>query len=293
MNIPGAIDSVFAPQAEGTYNVRVTDINGCADTSRTPFNFVLPRLTITPIPPGTAPPSGIPPSSANVAVRGDTLIAAPGDTVVFGLRLATIGSLRPGARMSGSLCFNATLLEPLPPLMAGTISAGVRCIPISFTIPQDLSQAALFLPFRAALGNDSLTVLLLRDVRLVPDGAPVNSVFGNFRLSNISYAGGARLIGPPPRMRLAPTAQNPTSDVAVVKYTLENASATDAATPVLPVQITMSDVFGRTVKTSDIQVLVGETGEVRMNVQDLVPGVYFMIVRSKDGAAVQRIHIVR
>jgi hypothetical protein len=161
-------------------------------------------------------------------------------------------------------------------------------------LPATITDGLIGVVFRAALGNDSITAVRLQNVRLLPEGgAPLPNSVGSFRLTNISYAGGARLIGPPPTMRLLPTAQNPTSDVAVVGYTLSNASAADPATPVLPVSITMTDVFGRTVKTSDIGYLIGSSGELRMNVSDLAPGVYFMVVRSKQVMSVQRIHVVR
>jgi hypothetical protein len=201
--------------------------------------------------------------------------------------------LQPGARITANLCFNATLLEPLPPLVAGTIANGIRCIPLSFTLPANINDALAITSFRAALGNDSTTVLRLQDIQLQPGGALLPTTSGTFRLTNISYAGGARLIGPAPRMRLAPGAQNPTSDVAVVKYTLENTIAGDNTVPVLPVAITMSDVFGRIVKTSAVQQLLGNVGEVRMDVADLTPGVYFITIRTNNTVSVQRIQVMR
>ena len=300
VNIPGAIESIFAPQLEGSYNVRVTDINGCTDSARSPREFRLPIFRPPVVTCGTVAGVAVPCPTPQDSSRGGggintpNAVAAPGDTIAFRFTLASYGTLSPGARIAGDLCFNATLLEPFPPLGAGTISSGIRCIPVTFTLPANISDSLLSAVFRAALGNDSITAVRLQNVRLLPEGgAPLPNSVGSFRLTNISYAGGARLIGPPPTMRLLPTAQNPTSDVAVVGYTLSNVGAADAATPVLPVAITMTDVFGRTVKTSDVQYLIGASGELRMNVSDLAPGVYFMVVRSKQAVSVQRIHVVR
>ncbi len=302
MSIRDAIDSIFAPTVNGSYNVRITDVNGCSDTAARPVLFILPTFrtpTVTCASAGavvTCPP-GITPGSTNGTIGGIGTpdgVAAPGDTIAFRFTLSSFGTLEPGARISGDLCFNATMMEPLPPLSGGTITNGIRCITVNFTLPAVISDGLLNALFRAALGNDSITAVRLQNVRLQPSQAPLPNSVGSFRLTNISYAGGPRLIGPPPRMRLTPTAQNPTSDVASVGYTLENISAANKNTiPVLPVAVSLSDVYGRVVKVSDVQQLIGSNGEISMDVRDLAPGVYFMTVRTKDVVAVQRIHILR
>ncbi|MCU0424168.1 MAG: T9SS type A sorting domain-containing protein [Candidatus Kapabacteria bacterium] len=285
-NVPGATDSLFAPQVNGSYSVRVTDINGCIQTS-TAQQFELPP----PIPP---PPctTNCGPNTPTVApaVRGDSAFAAPGDTVIFNVRLRSLGTIRPGARIDATICFNATLLEPLPPLAAGTITAGVRCIPLTLTVPSDVSASLFTLPFRAALGNDSVTALVLTS-RLSPGGAPLPTVASYFRLTTISYAGGARLIGPPPRMRLTPSRPNPISGDGAITYVIENPENDYAAEQVT---VTMSDVYGRVVKTLPVTKLIGKTGDISFSTSDLAPGVYFVTVRSERGSVqVQKVHVVR
>ncbi|TAE24648.1 MAG: T9SS C-terminal target domain-containing protein [Candidatus Kapaibacterium sp.] len=304
MNILGAIDSVFAPTVPGLYNVRITDINMCVDTGRAvrfePPVVEEPRVTcatagaVVPCTPIQVSTMGGTTTTNIVGIGTSNAVAAPGDTIAFRFTLASFGTLEPGARISADLCFNATMLEPLPPLAGGTITNSIRCIPVNFTLPANISDALLNGVFRAALGNDSITAIRLQNVRLQPSQLALRNSTGSFRLTNISYAGGPRLIGPPPRMRLSPTAQNPTSDVASIGYTLENISAANQnAIPILPVNISLSDVYGRVVKVSDVQQLIGSNGEISMDVRDLVPGVYFMTVRTKDAVAVQRIHILR
>ncbi len=286
MNIPGANDSLFAPQVNGSYSVRVTDINGCVQTSSAQrFEIIPPIVRGCTTNCGPSTPTGAPPT-----IRGDSVFAAPGDTVIFSIRLPALGTLRPGARIDATICFNATLLEPLAPLPAGTITGGVRCITLPLTIPTDTTQPLFNLPFRAALGNDSVTALVINS-RLSPGGAPLPATASYFRLTTISYAGGARLIGPPPRMRLTPSRPNPVSDDATISYVIENASSDRAAENV---NVSVSDVFGRVIKTLPITQLIGKTGDIPLNTADLSPGVYFVTVRSERGAVqVQKIHVVR
>ena len=286
-NVAGATDSIFAPQSSGAYSVRVTDINGCVQTSSAQrFDLPVTRLPICTTNCGSSTPTVLP------VVRGDSAFAAPGDTVIFSITLPSLGTLRAGAKIDATVCFNATLLEPLPPLAAGTISGGVRCIPITLTIPTDPTATLFNLPFRAALGNDSVTALVINS-RLSPGGAPLPAAASYFRLTTISYAGGARLIGPPPRMRLTPSRPNPVSDDATISYVLENASDGDERVQE-NVSVSISDVFGRHIRTLPITQLVGKTGDIPLNTADLAPGVYFVTVRSERGAVqMQKISVVR
>ncbi len=284
-NIPGATDSLFAPQVTGLYSVRVTDINGCDQTSNA-RNFIPPFIKDSTCLSncGSTNPT-VPP-----VVRGDSAFAAPGDTVVYTIRLRSLGTLRPGAKIDATICFNATLLEPLPPLAAGTISGGVRCIPLTLTIPSDTTAALFNLPFRAALGNDSVTALVITS-RLSPGGAPLPTTASYFRLTTISYAGGARLIGPAPRMRLTPSRPNPVGDDGTISYVIENAAPNERT--IESVSVTISDVYGRIAKTLPVTQLVGKEGEIPFNTADLAPGVYFVTVRSRGSMQVQKIHVLR
>jgi hypothetical protein len=283
-NILGATDEFFAPQSSGSYSVRVTDINGCQQTSSAQ-RFDLPIVVSVPDTSRTTGGPTIPP-----VVRGDSAFAAPGDTVVYTIRLRSLGTLRPGAKIDATICFNATLLEPLPPLAAGTISGGVRCIPITLTIPSDTTAALFNLPFRAALGNDSVTALVIT-ARLSPGGALLPTTASYFRLTTISYAGGPRLIGPAPRMRLTPSRPNPVGDDGTISYVIENAASNERT--VETVSVTISDVYGQIVKTLPITQLIGKEGEIPFNTADLPRGVYFVTVRSRGAMQVQKIHVLR
>ncbi|MCS6807794.1 MAG: hypothetical protein RML40_00090 [Bacteroidota bacterium] len=288
MNIPGATDSILAPQASGLYSVRIIDINGCPQVSSAQ-RFDLPVVDVDPCP-STQTCGQLAPVN-RVTVRGDSAFGAPGDTVVFAIRLISLGTLRPGTRVDATVCFNATILEPLPPLGGGTISNGIRCIPIQLTLPADTSQIVFALPFRSALGNDSITALVITP-RLSPGGAPLPLAVSYFRLTTISYAGGPRLIGPPPRIRLMPIRPNPMSDEGILSYTLE--SSGQASDVVEYVHIAIHDVFGRVVKTLPLHRLSGAYGEIPLSTSDLTPGVYFVRMRSEHGITeVQCIHIMR
>ena len=92
-------------------------------------------------------------------------------------------------------------------------------------------------------------------------------------------------------MRLTPSRPNPVGDDGVISYVIENAQSNERS--VEAVTVTMSDVYGRIVKTLPVTQLVGKEGEIPFNTADLAPGVYFVTVRSRGAVQVQKVHVVR
>ncbi len=274
-NIAGANTSSFSPLVSGSYNVRVTDVNGCADSAKAPKIFEIPRSTV-----GTLPP-------ANPTVLNNSASAAPGDTITIGVSFSSLGSIEAGAPITAILRFNATLLEPLPPTAAGTISQGIRSIPVSFTVPPDKNNILLKLPFRAALGNDSSTVIRLDSIKLITGALlnpPTNSVSATFKLLNISYAGGVRLIGKPPTIVLKPSRPNPTPNAATVEYDVEQREQ---------MTVSVMDVYGRIVRQIDLGMVEAGHGDVSVDLSDQPPGVYFAVFQTPTAKAATRIHVAR
>ena len=74
-------------------------------------------------------------------------------------------------------------------------------------------------------------------------------------------------------MRLTPSRPNPVGDDGVISYVIENALPNERS--VEAVTVTMSDVYGRVVKTLPVTQIVGKEGEIPFNTADLAPGVYF------------------
>jgi WD40 repeat protein len=94
------------------------------------------------------------------------------------------------------ITYNASLLEPVNPTPTGRISGNQRTI----SITADFSKAARMqsneltkLNFIAALGNDSLTGLLISKVQTIGGKAFIGIQNGSFTLLDLCYQGGARL----------------------------------------------------------------------------------------------------
>jgi hypothetical protein len=265
--VTGATMQTFSPTVGGSYSVRVTDVNGCPGESRDPRQFVPPTVSISGVT-GSLPsnPTGPVPSAQTVS-------AAPGDTLTFLVTFTSFGSLAPGAPILADLLFNATLLEPLPPLAAGTIARGIRTIPVSLTLPTTPGTIIRQLPFRAALGNDTATAVRLDNVRTTT-GLRLASSVGLFRLLNVSFAGGVRLIGPRPEIVLPSSRPNPATDDVTVSFELGHANTLTAV---------VMDVRGNTMKTIELGSQPAGKGESYFSLADVPSGVYYVVFRTGSG----------
>jgi hypothetical protein len=279
--VTGATMQTINPQVGGSYSVRVTDINGCTATSSDPRQFILPTVSLV----GTTGALPNNPSNPNPpAPNAQTVSAAPGDTLTFVVTFTNFGSLAPGAPITANLLFNATLLEPLPPLTGGTVTRGIRTIPVSFRLPSATGLSVQQLPFRAALGNDSTTAVRLDNVQ-TSTGIRLASSVGRFNLRNISYAGGARLIGPPPEVVLPGSRPNPASDDVTVSYELAHDNTLTAV---------VMDVRGNTIKTVELGALPAGKGEAYFSLADVPSGVYYVVFRTGSGErAATRVVVAR
>lgn len=152
------------------------------------------------------------PAAATVALP--TIEAYAGDTITIPVMLPTQSNLSASTATSftARMRFNATLLEPIAPTPGGTIEGDERVIELELPLTADADGVVARLLFRAALGDDSTTTLILEDPQSVGGPVAMTSLAGTFRLLGICYEGGARLINPNGTLALKIAEANPTSD---------------------------------------------------------------------------------
>ncbi len=168
--------------------------------------------------------STLPLSTADLVFTNE--FAAPGDTARFKVFLRNRVRVPIGTAISDTLRYNVSLLQPLPPLPFGEVKFGERFVPLNFKVTSDNPEEPLaVLPFRAALGNDTATVLHLqktpetRATKMV-----INASTGAFRLVGISRAGGLRLvISTMGTLRIVDARPNPASTELTLEFTSKDA----------------------------------------------------------------------
>ncbi len=147
------------------------------------------------------PPIEIAVSASTLVPRSARLVftdiaASPGDFATVRVFLRDRVRIPTGTVIDDTLRLNPTLLAPQAPLTMGRVVLGERLVPIRFTVRSDNPDEALdSLRFRAALGNDTTSVLrLTNDSVRRASGITITAQPATFRLTGVARAGGLRLI---------------------------------------------------------------------------------------------------
>lgn len=209
-------------------------------------------------------------TAATAALRVATGQAMPGDTVIIpilltqGLNVENSGATSFAARLR----FNATLLEPIAPTPGGTVDGEERVIDLDIPTAAGPDGVLMRLSFRAGLGNDSVTTLLLEDPTAVGGTVAMTVEAGEFRLLGICDAGGARLLNPNGETVLKLLNENPVlnGSAQVEMETVEIGRT----------RLTLHDLAGRKAATYiDGEVEPGRR-LLRLELGNVPPGIYFL-----------------
>lgn len=216
----------------------------------------------------------------------DNLTAKPGDEIEIPIILKSIQSPPANIRSIKARCilrFNAALLDPGPALRQEAVVNGERLIPLTFDLRPNAGTALTTLRFRARLGDAIATPLLLTN--LSADGVILLAPKpGIMTLAGLSYAGGARLFSSSRAPVLATTAPNPTSDNAIVRYTLKETN---------DVRLTLVNVFGETVQTLVVKRLLPGDYEMNISTDELPTGAYFLVLETASHRVSQPIRVLK
>jgi ligand-binding sensor domain-containing protein len=222
----------------------------------------------------------------------DFYTAAVGDSVELTLRMGNRFNLPdlPAAQMptvTGFLRFNASLLDR-EEFRSEAVVNGERLVPLRFALKSDTQIKATRdstvwrMKFRALLGNSVATPLTLTN--LTSNGVSfLTRRPGLFTLKGLSDAGGTRLFVAESKPLLAVLPNPAQSDIAIKLETFESGATT----------ITLSNVYGQTLKTLLARdVLPGEY-DVHTIVGDLPQGAYFLTVQTPTHRVTKQVRVVR
>jgi hypothetical protein len=209
------------------------------------------------------------------------LSARPGDNVSIPVTVRNRQNILPGRSITATVNFNATLLQPTNQQNAGTVANGRRIITIQ--IPSGGSADTTWqLPFRATLGNDSITTVVLTSIS--PSGISTTSQ-GRFLLTGLNQSGQPwRFFSDRSGLAIVNTSPNPTKDVAKVVYAI---TSDDNVT------MLVNDVFGRTLEEISFGTQKAGTYTAEAALKALPSGTYFITLRGKTGTATTIVQLVQ
>lgn len=195
--------------------------------------------------------------------------ARAGDIVNIAITLTADSNLaNTGATsITGQLRFNKTLLVPLSPLTAGTLDGNDRVLDL--TLPTQGANGELMkMSFRAALGTDSITPLVLENLQAHGGSVAVTSQPGTFKLDGICLAGGVRLVNPNGLVALSSQGPNPVlhGTTTVELETTELGHTT----------LTLRDLSGRIVKNYIDGIVPVGRRTMQLDVSEIASGAYIL-----------------
>ncbi|MBM2815455.1 MAG: type sorting protein [Ignavibacteria bacterium] len=121
---------------------------------------------------------------------------------------------------TADLRYNASLLQSESSILQSELSTdgSERIVHLSFGISPKIDSTLEKYSFRAMLGNDSVTILKLENIKPKNGSAVFNAINGTFRLKNICREGGPRLITDKGKVALMQVRPNPAGESVEIEF---------------------------------------------------------------------------
>lgn len=215
---------------------------------------------------------GVLPGGGNIKVKSAAAYAGEFVDIPIVITDTTNLVLSGTTKLTATLHFNATLLNPVAPTPRGTIIGDtVRLIPLTLPAKPIIGDTLMFLHFQAMLGNDSTTTLMLDSLVVVDGALTAEAEPGTFTLLGVCKKGYSPLINPNGFAVLSVPYPNPASTTTQVKFTTIETGRTT---------VRMMNALGMTIKTIfDDAPVVGEH-QVNIATRDLPSGAYFLVLQT-------------
>ncbi len=200
--INGATNQSYTDLTGGSYTVTITDANGCTSTSL-PFSN----------------------SGSTLISLSSIIYAQESNQVEIALSVAASQGGAPAGStgFTAKIAFNKTLLIPEAPPGGSIITTSVGdslFVIYTGSGSANVPNLLMNLPFTAALGDDSCTVVTIDSFAWNAPNISVTTQNGNFCLTDLCYQGGTRLIDPTGKVSMSEPVPNPSFSDIQIDYSL-------------------------------------------------------------------------
>jgi len=235
------------------------------------------RLGFGPIGPG---------GSDTIEVIAPMVAARQGETIDVPITIVAPPAARAKgvARVNATLRFNPTLLVPVESTPTGTMIGAEREIAFQTLLSQTSDTTIATLRFRATLGDDSTTALVISQATSDSVSVPVTRRDGLFRLLDLCYEGGPRLLNPSGVIALRAVRPNPLSDHLFLDLELSEVGGTT---------ILLTSVAGDHIRTFVNGTLPRGRLSVPLDMRDVASGRYFLIVQTPTVRLIRQIEVIQ
>lgn len=225
--------------------------------------------------------------AASATIKIPVISAAAGEEFVLPILMENIKNISQfNESIKTTLEFNATLIEPIGNTPKGIVNSNIRIINLSsLPITPDNKSSIANLQFRAMLGNQETTDIIIKNTEVKTGKVIFEEISGKFNLTKVCKSGSVRLFNPfgsPVRIvNLNPNPANGTTEI-------EFSTAEDGFTSIHIFNYTGSLVM----RVLDEYLKAGNHKNI-INTNELTNGVYFVIMKTPTDYIVKTLSVIK
>ena len=264
--IPGATEQKYLPHKTGNYSVIITDNNGCISQASQIYNFTESDFGL---------PTIIVGSGASKA----------GEFVRIPIFMSNIKNLLNTGidTISAKLYFNPSLLKALNYNQTTENNKSAFIELNELNVSKLNNDTLAIVEFISGLGNSETSDLIIKDVTFANGNADLLIINGLFRLTDICYQGGARLINPSGISNIISVSPNPVLDKAIVKINLIESGIS---------RIYIFDTMGRIIKEIAFSNQLG-TSDIELDLSNISNGTYILLLKTATTISRERLILMK
>jgi len=231
---------------------------------------------------------GIKPRIDSVEVYLDDFSAMPGESVDVKVKIRNYrkSSSDDGfPALSAELLFNSSLLYPIGYSSSKNISNGIRRLPVTFNNSIDADSSIATITFKAALGNDTTTVISFDNLKPIQNKRIlITSSPATFTLKGYCDDGGLRLFEPDGRISLSQNVPNPVSSTTDISFEVLEPGMTE---------LIVYNMTGIAIREVVKKYLIPGKYQINFNASDMPAGAYYYVLKTKNHTMMRRMDIIK
>lgn len=231
---------------------------------------------------------GIKPVFDSIVISVDNFEFSPGEIARIPIKISNQIFQNPNSHYEGiafDFTFNKSILEPLNNELESYIEGNNRTLKVKAKNSNLLDSILIILDFKVALGNDTLTPLLIANSYPLGQGKiDIKEKSGMLKLANLCRQGGIRLFDGDGRFFLGQNTPNPASELISIEFETIETGWTS---------LDLYDCTGTHSKSLFGEYLKAGKYRYSFNVSDLPAGIYFYILKTPNQASIKTMQVVK
>jgi hypothetical protein len=225
--------------------------------------------------------------AASATIKIPSVAAEPGEEFTIPILLENIKNMSQfNESINTTIEFNATLIEPIGITPKGTVNSDRRILNLnSLPLIPDNKSSIANLQFRAMLGNQESTDIIIKNTEVKTGKVMFEEIAGKFTLSKVCKSGSVRLFDPfASAVGLINFNPNPTNGSTEIEF----ATAEEGFTNIQIISYTGAVVM--TIVNENLKI---GTYKSVFNAYELPDGLYFVVMKTPTDYFIKKLSVIK